>query len=99
MEPTTPFRAQGDQLLLEVHVVPRAKRSALLGVHGGRLKVSLDAPPVDGAANAALLAFLAKQLGLPKRGVTLVRGETSRQKTVGLRGVSAAQLQALLDGA
>jgi uncharacterized protein len=85
-------------VLVEVHVVPRASKSAICGVHDGRIKVSLDAPPVDGAANAALIALFAKLLRLPKRDIALVRGETSRQKVLALHGASAAQIRALVDG-
>jgi len=85
-----------DELLLEVHVVPRASRTKVLGVHDGRLKVALEAPPVDGEANAALIAFFAKLLKQPKRNVTLVRGDTSRHKQLALRGVSEPELRALL---
>jgi uncharacterized protein (TIGR00251 family) len=83
---------------VDVHVVPRASKSAILGVHDGRIKVSLDAPPVDGEANAALIAFFAKALKRPKRDVTLVRGETSRQKTLAIQGVSEADVRALVKG-
>lgn len=67
---------------LHIHVQPRASRNAIVGWHGNALKVALTAPPVDGAANAALIAFIAEFLGLKKSQVTLVRGETSRQKTL-----------------
>jgi uncharacterized protein (TIGR00251 family) len=95
---TLQLRQSGDQLLLDVHVVPRASRSAIAGIHDGKLKVTLDAPPVDGEANAALIAFLAKRLQVPKRDVTLVRGATNRQKTVALRGVAAERVLALISG-
>lgn len=88
--------AQPDGVQVEVHVVPRAKRSEIVGVHDGRIKVALLAPPVDGEANAALIALFAQLLGCPKRAVTLVRGDTSRQKTLFLRGASAEQVLALL---
>jgi uncharacterized protein (TIGR00251 family) len=91
--------AGADHVRVEVHVVPRASRSAIVGVHDGRIKVTLDAPPVDGEANAALIAFFAKALKRPKRDVTLVRGDTSRHKTLALRGVSEAELRALLERA
>jgi len=89
---------RGDALLVEVHVTPRASRSAVQGVHDGRLKVALDAPPVDGEANAALIALLAKLLKLPKRQIELVRGQTSRHKTLLLTGVDEAALRALVAG-
>ena len=84
--PTTWCRDDGDALVLSLHVQPGAKRTEVAGVHGegagARLKIRLAAPPVDGKANSALLAFLAGAYGVPLREVTLLRGETSRQKTV-----------------
>jgi uncharacterized protein len=85
-----------DHVLVEVHVVPRASKSAVQGVHDGKLKVSLDAPPVDGAANEALVALFAKALKLPRRDVRIVRGEASRQKLLALHGASEAAVRALV---
>lgn len=82
-------------VLLDVHVVPRASRSEVVGVHDGRLKVALCAPPVDGAANAELVALFAELLGCPKRDISLVRGDTSRQKTLLLRGMSRQRVEAV----
>jgi hypothetical protein len=79
----------GADWLLELHVQPGAKVTAAVGEHGGRLKLKIAAPPVDNKANAHLLAWLAAQLGLPKSAVRLVRGETSRQKTVVVCGADA----------
>ena len=76
-------------------VQPRASRSRVTGWHDGRLKVQLTAPPVDGEANEALLKFLSKLLGVPRRDVTLLRGETSRRKTVLLPPLPAAVLSSL----
>lgn len=73
--------------LLELHVQPGAKVTAVAGEHDGRLKLKIAAPPVDNKANAHLLSWLAAQLGVPKSAVRLVRGEASRQKTVAVRGV------------
>lgn len=78
-----------------VRVQPRASRTAIEGLHAGALKVRLHAPPVDGAANAALVALLAKALGVPKRDVRVVAGETARSKLVEVDGVSAAAVRAL----
>lgn len=83
-------------MLVDVHVVPRAKKSAILGVHDGRLKVALLAPPVDGAANQALIELFASLLGCPRRAIELLRGDKSRQKTLSIRGISAAQVEALV---
>ena len=79
-------RRDGAGWLLDLHVQPGAKATAAAGEHGGRLKLKIAAPPVDNKANAHLLAWLAAQLGVPKSAVRLVRGETSRQKTVAVSG-------------
>lgn len=81
---------EGATLALRLHVQPGAKRTQFAGIHGegadARVKLRLAAPPVDGKANAALVAFLAKAFAVPERAVALVRGETSRQKTVRIDG-------------
>ena len=66
-------------------------------MHDGRIKVMLDAPPVDGKANEALIAFFAKALGRLKRDVSIVRGEKGRQKTLALRGATVAEVTSLVD--
>lgn len=80
-------RRDGVDWLLDLHVQPGAKCTAVLGEHGGRLKLKIAAQAVDNKANVHLLGWLATQLGVPKASVCLVRGETSRQKTVAVRGV------------
>ena len=82
-----------------VHVQPRASRTEIVGVHGTALKVRLHSPPVDGAANEELVAFLAKTLGVSRRAVRIVSGQSSRGKTVEVEGVSPASVNALGDGA
>ena len=79
-----------------VHAKPRAKKSAVVGVHGDALDVALAAPPVDGAANDELVATLAKALGIAKSAVEIVRGETSRNKLVAVRGLAAGEVRARL---
>lgn len=86
-EPPVWARRDGADWLLDLHVQPGAKTTAAVGEHGGRLKLKIAAPPVDNKANGHLLAWLATQLGVPKSAVRLVRGETSRQKTVAVSGV------------
>ncbi len=81
--------ATGIELLL--HVQPRASRTRIAGEHGGRLKVQLAAPPVDGAANDELVRFLAELLAVPRRSVALVSGEGSRDKRVAVAGVTPEQ--------
>ena len=80
---------------LVVHVVPRAKRTEVVGRHGDALKIKLKAPPVDGAANAELVRFVAEQLDIPRSAVTITAGHTARRKTLEIAGVDAAALRAL----
>ena len=79
-----------------VHAKPRASRSRVIGVKGGEHDVSIAAPPVDGEANRELLATLARAMGVPKRDVEIVRGESSRSKLVLVRGISMGEILARL---
>lgn len=74
---------------ITVHVVPKASKSEMAGLHGDAVRIRLNAPPVDGKANKALVAFVAELLGVPVRSVTLLAGETSRRKILGVTGVPA----------
>lgn len=78
-----------------VRVQPRASRAGVEGVHGDALKVRVHAPPVDGAANEAVVAVLAEALGVAKRDVRIVSGESARSKVVEVRGVSVEAVRAL----
>lgn len=97
---TAPGWARDDAgaVVLELVVQPRASRTRAVGEHGGRLKLQLAAPPVDGEANLALVAFLADALGVRKADVAIVRGETGRRKTVRVAGATAAAAAAALGG-
>jgi len=90
------LRREKGGLVLEVLVQPRAWRTRAAGEHGGRLKIQLAAQPVDGEANAALVAFLAEALGVRKADVAIVRGESGRRKTVRVAGASEAAAAALI---
>lgn len=74
---------------LEVLVQPRSSRNAVTGWQGGALKLKVTAPPVEGAANAAVVEFLAEVLGIPRRAVRIVRGETARSKLVEIEAPEA----------
>ena len=87
----------GGAITFDVQVVPRASRDKLGPVHGDRLKVQLTAPPVDGAANEALVALVARALGCKKSDVTIVRGETGRKKTIRVAGGSRDALYARIE--
>ena len=79
---------KGSYILLRVHVQPKASRNAFVLEPAGRLKVALTAPPVEGAANKALLEFVAKTLEIPKSAVTLIKGEKSREKVLTIAGIT-----------
>ena len=88
-----PIRESADGLTFSVRVHPRAKRTAITGEIGDRLKVALTAPPVDGKANDACIEFFAKLLKVPHASVSIAAGLTSRNKTVRVVGVSAEDVR------
>ena len=83
------YRKTKEGWLIAVHAQPGAKKSAVAGLHGDALKVRVAAPPVEGKANDALTAFVAKALGLPRRAVSIVKGESSREKLLLITDTSA----------
>jgi uncharacterized protein (TIGR00251 family) len=82
-----------DGTALPLWIQPRAAKDALVGERDGMVVIRLQAPPVDGAANAALIRFLARRLGCPASAVRLLRGERGRRKWVEVDGFSAAELR------
>lgn len=93
MTPTAGWSVRGDDLVLHVRVQPRAAHEGFAGEHGGRLKVRVSAPPVEGAANARLVELLARALGLPRSAFTITRGAGARDKDVVIRGAAARARQ------
>lgn len=87
--------ASGD-VLLTVHVQPGAKKTQIVGEHGDALKIRLAAPPVDGKANACLLAFLAEILGVARTQTELASGATGRRKTIRVKGAAHERVLARL---
>ena len=77
-------------VIIDVRVIPRAARSGIAGIRDDALLVKLNAPPVEGAANAELIDVIAAALDVPKRSVTIVAGDRSRQKRVRIDGVTVA---------
>jgi uncharacterized protein (TIGR00251 family) len=92
---TLRVEVKGSLVRFAVHVQPRASRSEIVGQHGVALKVRLQAPPVDGAANDALVRLLAESLGVSQRSVRVVAGATSRAKTVEVDGTTEDAVRAL----
>ena len=83
--------------VLNLRIVPRASKNTILGRHGDALKIRLCAPPVDGAANAALIEFLAKTFSLPRSRIQLLSGQTSRTKRVLLAGMKADEIRGRME--
>jgi uncharacterized protein len=85
-----------DGCMLTVRAHPGARKNGVTGVHADAVKIALTAPPVDGKANEALIAFLADALPLPRARIALVAGVTSRTKTLRITGKNAAEVAAAL---
>jgi uncharacterized protein (TIGR00251 family) len=83
---------------IQIRLQPRARRDEVVGQRAGAIVVRVTAPPVDGKANAALCAFVAHAAGVPASRVSIVRGQTSRDKVVRVDGVTEDQVRASLLG-
>lgn len=86
------YTADGEGVRLTVKVQPRSNRNQVVGVEGDALKVKIAAPPVDGEANRALLAFLAEKLGVAKSRLRILSGESGRRKVIFIGGVDPAEV-------
>ncbi len=86
-----------DGAIIQVHATPRASKNQIQGLHGDAVKIRLQAPPVDGKANETLIKFLAETLGLPHRQITLLSGQTSRQKRLCIQSLTAQQVAKMLN--
>ena len=75
-----------------VHVVPRARRTGVVGRHGNAIRIRVAAPPVDGAANEELVRHIADRLKVPRRAVTISQGLAGRRKTVTVEGLTTNQV-------
>lgn len=91
-----PIRDTPAGAMFTVKVHPRARKNAITGEAGDALKVALTAPPVEGRANQACIAFLAELLNVPRGSVTIVGGQTSRNKMIRVAGRTAAEVEAKL---
>lgn len=94
------IRETAEGVTLAVRAQPGAKKTAISGVYGegatAQLKIAVQAPPIEGRANQALIAFLAELFSIPKSGIELISGELSRSKVFLLRGVSQVRAEAVL---
>ena len=85
-------------IALLVHVQPKASRNKIIGVHGGALKISLTAPPVEGKANKAVISFFAGLFRIPKSAIILQRGHQSRNKCLLVSRISLDAAQGIING-
>jgi len=88
-------REEAGGLCFDILVTPRASRERIGPLVGERLKITVTAPPVEGEANAAVVAALARALGVPRASVTILRGDGSRRKTVKVVGAARALIESL----
>ncbi len=86
-------RIASSSCTIAIKAIPNAPRHEIVGWLGDALKIKIHAPPVEGRANEALCEFLAEILGLPRRAITVLRGDTSRQKLIRLQGLTLADVQ------
>jgi uncharacterized protein (TIGR00251 family) len=83
-------------IVFSVRVVPRASRSEIIGEHDGALKIRISSAPVDGAANAELIRLFAKHFGVSKSDVSILNGETSKNKRIKIANVSVSKVRELI---
>jgi uncharacterized protein (TIGR00251 family) len=87
------LRVIDDGVELSVIVVPRSSRCEISGIHNNALRIKLTSPPVDNEANVQCCSFIAKQLGIAKRQVLIIRGNTARKKVVKIAGVTESEVR------
>lgn len=93
MNKVIPITESRDGLRFQVRVAPRASRTAVIGTMGNALKIALQAPPVEGRANAALIEFLSAWLRIPRSSIEIAAGTTGRNKTILVRGRTIEEIE------
>lgn len=89
-------RADNHGSIIDVHVIPQGRKNEIVGLYNDRLKIKIEAPPVDGKANACLLKFLSKVLDIKNSDLQLIRGEGSRQKQIKVINLSPEDIESLI---
>lgn len=84
-------------VIIQVQIQPRSSKNEITGLHNGRLKIKISAPPVNGKANQALIEFIAKALGVSKSKVEIVKGHTSKFKTLKVSGITQEFYRSFLE--
>lgn len=92
------YQNSGSSLIFSVRVIPRSSKTEIVGEHDGALKVKLRSPPVEGAANAEIVKMMAKSFGVARSAVSIISGETSRNKRVRVEGGTVKRLKELAGG-
>jgi uncharacterized protein (TIGR00251 family) len=87
------FKESNGAVMIAVKVIPRASKNQIAGIEGDAVKIRLNAPPIEGKANDALIAFLADALGTHRAQIEIVMGHTSRRKIVRVRGATALEVE------
>jgi hypothetical protein len=87
---------QNNGITVAVRVIPRASKSEIVGEHDGSLKIRICSPPVDGAANAEVIRLFAKHFGVSKSEVSIVSGETSKNKRIRIENLSVSKFEELI---
>ena len=90
------LRQRGEAVTFSVRVVPRASRNKIAGIQDGSVRIRLTVPPVEGAANEALIAFLSSVLRVAERDIELVSGQAARSKVVSITGLTPEEVEARL---
>ena len=86
------------ETIIKIKLIPRSSRNEIIGKENDVIKIKLTAPPVEGKANKALVQFLAKKLGAPKRDIEIVSGERSREKSIRINGLPSEEVIGILMG-
>lgn len=93
---TEPIRPVDGGVAVDLLVSPRASRPRFGPLHGDRIKIAVTAPPVDGAANQAVIELLARALAIPRAAIAITAGQSSRRKTVTISGIEARAIRELI---
>lgn len=99
MSSRSPYQEHRHGTLVDITVQPRASKTEIIGLHDGAIRIRIAAPPVDGAANAAIIDLFSRILNVRKSAVEIASGATGRRKRVLVHGVSVGDVHALLEGA
>lgn len=91
-DPGLEIKDEGSSCTISVKVLPRSSRNMVVGVENGVLKIKVQAPPVEGAANEALIDFLSKILARPRNSIEVLKGQTSRHKLIRLKGMERTEV-------